>query len=170
MPEYFKPSVTADVMVLRPGAQGLELLLIQRAHAPFAGSWALPGGFIEADEQLIDSARRELHEETGLQLQELYFFGVYGAPGRDPRGRTITVAYSALLEADAAADAKGLDDAADARWFDCQQLPVLAFDHAQIIAEGLENLRCRLANTYPLQPPLTLSPALQQQLANWLRR
>lgn len=148
---YFKPSVTADVLVLRlserPGA-GPELLLIQRLRDPYAGFWALPGGFIEAEESLEASARRELAEETGLSVAQLSFFGVYGDPGRDPRGRTITVAYRALLGPQDTSDVQGLDDAGDARWFGLDQLPELAFDHRRIVHDGLHDLRCQLRNVY----------------------
>lgn len=153
MPEYFKPSVTADVLVLRPGLSGVEVLLIQRAKDPFAGFWALPGGFIEAGETLMASAQRELKEETGLNLEKLHFFGVYGDPGRDPRGRTITAAYSVWLDSAESDQVQGLDDADDARWFGLDALPELAFDHAQIIADGLRDFKARLNNTHPQFDP-----------------
>ncbi len=149
MPEYFKPSVTADVLVLRPGQSGVEVLLIQRGKDPFAGFWALPGGFIEAEESLMASAQRELQEETGLSIKQLHFFGVYGDPGRDPRGRTITVAYSVWLDSVESDQVQGLDDADDARWFELDALPELAFDHAQIIAEVLTDFKSRLTNSHP---------------------
>ena len=149
MPEYFKPSVTADVLVLRPGQSGVEVLLIQRGKDPFAGFWALPGGFIEAEETLMASAQRELQEETGLSIERLHFFGVYGDPSRDPRGRTITVAYSVWFDSDISDQVQGLDDAEDARWFGLDTLPELAFDHMQIIADGLTDFKSRLSNTHP---------------------
>lgn len=170
--QYFRPSVTADVLVLRSVEHGLQLLLIQRARDPFAGCWALPGGFIEADETLEASARRELLEETGLKADKLVFFGVYGDPGRDPRGRTITMAYRLLLAPDSSSDVQGLDDADDARWFDLDQLPGLAFDHARIVQDGLKDLRSQLANRYPgsRELPEGLAGVHAHQLENWLSR
>ncbi|MBF2054029.1 MAG: NUDIX hydrolase [Candidatus Sericytochromatia bacterium] len=149
--DFFKPAVTVDVLVLcwQPTPQ---ILLIQRKNAPFAGAWALPGGFLDATEPLHEAARRELQEETGLNIPEVSFFGVYGEPARDPRGRTLTLAYLTLLEV--AAPVSGQDDARDARWFTLKQLPELAFDHARIVRDGLKDLRCRLENRHPepLQP------------------
>lgn len=144
---FFRPSVTVDILVLDWSTGALTLLLIQRAHAPFAGHWALPGGFIEAEETLEASARRELLEETGLSIGPLVPFGTYGDPGRDPRGRTLTVAYLALTSGQPVVC--GQDDAAQARWFPVQELPPLAFDHARIIAEGLQFFRHQLLNTFP---------------------
>ena len=95
--DYPRPSVTVDVAIVtlhkRP-----RVLLIRRKHDPFAGTWALPGGFIDMNETLEDSARRELREETGVEAAELIQLGTYGDPGRDPRGRTITVAYLARVK------------------------------------------------------------------------
>lgn len=146
---YFKPSVTVDVLALRWGKVCPELLLIQRARAPFKNTWALPGGFIEEDETLEQSARRELQEETGLAVQEMFRFGVYGAPGRDPRGRTITVAYYTVVSFENSA-VLGQDDASEADWFQLSEMPELAFDHAKIIQDGLWDLSARFQNQYPL--------------------
>ena len=150
MPEYFRPSVTVDVLVLDWSNNAFSLLLIQRDKDPFAGRWALPGGFIEPNETLEASARRELHEETGLSVSELHAFGTYGDPGRDPRGRTLTVAYLALTTGQP--DVSGQDDARDARYFPLSALPELSFDHGQIIADGLAYLRAQLANRFAGTP------------------
>lgn len=144
---YFRPAVTVDLLVLDWSQQRLSLLLIQRAHAPFAGYWALPGGFIEEQETLEASARRELWEETGLRVSALQSFGIYGDPGRDPRGRTLTIAYLALTSGQPAIC--GRDDAVQARWFPVQALPDLAFDHVRIVSDGLNCLRHQLLNTFP---------------------
>lgn len=163
--DFFKPAVTVDVLVLcwQPTPQ---ILLIQRNNAPFAGAWALPGGFLDATEGLHEAAQRELQEETGLQLTDISFFGVYGEPDRDPRGRTLTLAYLGLLES--AAPVSGQDDARDARWFSLGQLPELAFDHARIVRDGLTHLHCRLENRHP--EPLQLEQASErlQQLTRHL--
>jgi len=129
-----RPMLTVDVVVLAE-APVRSVLLIQRAHPPFAGDWALPGGFVEQGEQVVDAAPRELAEETGLELGGLRLLGVYDTPGRDIRGWTVSIAYLATLEAQGAVS--GADDARDARWFHADALPKLAFDHAVIIADAL---------------------------------
>jgi 8-oxo-dGTP diphosphatase len=129
--EYPRPMVTVDVLVIAPGPEGKEILLIRRGNDPFKGEWALPGGFLDLDEELEDAARRELHEETGLSVSVLREIGVFGAIGRDPRGRTITAAYLALLDERPAPRAG--DDAAEAAWFPFDARQKLAFDHEEII-------------------------------------
>ncbi|GGZ18350.1 NUDIX domain-containing protein [Streptomyces nitrosporeus] len=121
---------TADVVLLAAG----HVLLIQRRWDPHAGSWALPGGHVDAGEASLQAAVRELKEETGLPVaaDALRQVGAFDAPGRDPRGRYVTVAYTATLPELTAPTAK--DDAADARWWPLTALPDLAFDHAAILA------------------------------------
>ncbi|RMH72315.1 MAG: NUDIX domain-containing protein [Gemmatimonadetes bacterium] len=139
--EYPRPAVTVDCVVFGLDTEPqLKLMVIQRAHPPFAGEWALPGGFVGMDEDLEESARRELKEETGIDhifLEQLYTFG---KPGRDPRGRTITVAYYALINL-SEHPVTAASDAQDARWFEVNHLPKLAFDHDQIVATALQRLR-----------------------------
>ena len=127
--------LTVDVVVLTRAAAP-SLLLVQRANPPFAGGWALPGGFVEPGEQVADAAPRELLEETGLQAGRLQLLGVFDTPGRDPRGWTVTIAYLATVQAEVAVT--GADDARDARWFPASDLPELAFDHAAIIEDALK--------------------------------
>lgn len=141
-----RPSVTVDVVLFTFSEGELRTLLIQRAGPPFAGQWALPGGFVRMDESLDDAAQRELLEETGVRdvyLEQLYTFG---EPGRDPRGRVITVVYFALLSEDQAARmvVRGGDDAQDARWWNVDALPDLAFDHKPIVDYALQRLRWKL--------------------------
>lgn len=129
--------MSGDTVVVRDSGAGREVLLIQRGRPPFAGSWALPGGFIEPFERPEDAARRELAEETGLLLTApMALVGVYGDRDRDPRGWTVSAAYVALVGGDTPEVAGG-DDAADARWFAVDSLPELAFDHALIVADAL---------------------------------
>lgn len=137
---YPHPAVTADVAAFTIEDDALALLLIRRARDPFAGRWALPGGFVDADEDLEPAARRELAEETGLVCGWLEQFGAFGTPGRDPRERTVTVAYLAALAPGTTA-VKPADDAADARWFALDALPELAFDHDAVIGEAVRKLR-----------------------------
>lgn len=161
MSDYFRPSVTVDLLIFDWTEEILSLLLIQRGKDPFAGSWALPGGFIEPEETLEASARRELLEETGLKVDTLVQMGTYGDPGRDPRGRTLTVVFATLTEGKP--KVSGQDDASDAHWFAIHQLPTLAFDHAQIISDGLKNLKSQLRNIYSGIPLKLNSQALPPQ-------
>jgi 8-oxo-dGTP diphosphatase len=121
----------------------LKLLLIRRGAEPFAGKWALPGGFVQMDEELDTAAKRELQEETGLEsvyLEQLYTFGT---PDRDPRGRVVSVAYYALVrDTDHVPHAD--TDAAEAQWFGLDQIPALAFDHAAIVETAIERLRGKI--------------------------
>ena len=127
-----RPTVTTDVVVFTLRKQRLMLLLVKRRGEPFAGSWALPGGFLEPDEDLEQCATRELEEETGLRdiyLEQLFTFG---HPDRDPRGRIISITYYALVSSDRL-ELHAASDATDAAWFAYDALPALAFDHRDII-------------------------------------
>ena len=128
--KYPRPSVTVDAILISPKP---SVLLIQRSGEPFKGKWALPGGFIELDESLETSCRRELEEETGVRVGEMSQFKAYGAVDRDPRGRTISVVFYSLLDQEISPSAG--DDAANAQWFPLSELPELAFDHQQILDE-----------------------------------
>jgi len=137
-------SLTVDIVIFTLREKRLNVLLIQRGEPPFAESWALPGGFVHPDEGLEEAALRELHEETGLKqayLEQLY---TYGDPQRDPRGRVVTVAYYALIPADAPICNEGGSDASQAGWFSIDSLPALAFDHLDIIEYALRRLRYKL--------------------------
>ena len=131
---YPRPMLTADCVVTN-GRD--EVLLVRRGNDPFRGQWALPGGFMEMDETIEHCAARELREETGIAVSEsaLRLVGVYSAPGRDPRGRTVTAAYAVRLD-DGVATAG--DDAAEVRWWPLAALPPLAFDHARILSDSLQ--------------------------------
>ena len=144
--DYPRPSVTVDVVIFTLREDDLYVLLIKRGHSPFEGVWAIPGGFVDIGESLEEAALRELEEETGVRdvyLEQLYTFG---DPGRDPRGRVITVAYFALVPAIAIHPRAG-DDAVEARWWSVYDLPPLAFDHADILAYALQRLRYKLEYT-----------------------
>ncbi len=144
--DYPRPMVTVDTLVLRRSGKGLELLLIRRGREPFRGKWALPGGFVEMDEPLEEAAARELAEETGITIDasRLEQVGAFGAPDRDPRGRSIGIAFLVVLQEEElqnmASPVAG-DDAADTRWFALESVPELAFDHADILAKALHKLR-----------------------------
>lgn len=135
--DYPRPCVTTDCLIFRKMELGWSLLLIERGNEPFKGCWALPGGFLEMEEDLDACAARELQEETGLTGISLHQLCAFGAPKRDPRHRTISIAFWGID--DTQQQAVGSDDAAQARWFALDQLPSLAFDHALIIQKALSN-------------------------------
>lgn len=132
--KYPRPSVTADCIVMTREPEP-QVLLIQRAHEPFKGCWAFPGGFMNMDETTEQCAIRELEEETGLKVNNLHQVGAYSKVDRDPRGRTITVAYLTII--DAPVDVIGQDDAAKAQWFPISKLPALAFDHEEMLKDAI---------------------------------
>lgn len=141
--KYPHPAVTTDVVVFTIREERLQILLIRRGGDPYRGMWALPGGFLDIDEDLEACARRELEEETGLSglyLEQLYTFG---DPERDPRERVISVTYFALVPAGRHRP-RAASDAAEAAWFPVDGLPELAFDHAGIIALARRRLRAKL--------------------------
>lgn len=141
---YPRPSVTVDIVVYGyDGGRQLKLLLIQRGSEPFQGSWALPGGFVDMDEDLEAAALRELEEETGVRdlfVEQLYTFGT---PGRDPRGRVISVAYFSLVNLQDH-PAVAASDAAQAEWFSLNELPELAFDHSEVIKMANDRLAAKV--------------------------
>jgi 8-oxo-dGTP diphosphatase len=137
--EWPRPMVTADIVVFLKGRGKTKVLLIRRAKEPFKGSWVFPGGFLEMDEELAAGAARELAEETGLVGVELEQMHTFGGCGRDPRGRVISVAFVGTVEPDKATVKAG-DDAAEAAWFDIDQLPELAFDHNEVAKMAIEKM------------------------------
>lgn len=141
--EYPRPAVTVDVILLDETAGQRTVLLIQRRNDPFKGSWALPGGFVDEHEALVDAARRELEEETSLEVLHLIQFRAYGDPGRDPRGHTVSIVFIGFVEAGSML-ARAKDDAQDVNWFPVDELPVMAFDHRNIILEAMQFVEERL--------------------------
>ena len=132
--KYPRPAVTADCVVMTNEPLP-KVLLIQRGADPFKGAWAFPGGFMNMDETTEQCAIRELEEETGLKVTTVRQIGAYSKVDRDPRGRTITVAYLAII--DSPEKVIGLDDAAKAEWFPITELPHLAFDHYDIMQDAV---------------------------------
>jgi 8-oxo-dGTP diphosphatase len=130
--DFPRPAVTVDVCAFAATDAGLRILLIERAREPFAGRHALPGGFVDIDEDLEPAARRELAEETGVAVGPMLQVGAFGAVHRDPRGRSIGVAFAALFVGEPPEGVAG-DDARAARWRSAERLPRLAFDHREIV-------------------------------------
>ncbi len=142
---YPHPAVTTDVVVFTIREGRLCILLVKRANPPHQGEWALPGGFLDIDEDLDTCAARELEEETGISgvyLEQLYTFG---ATHRDPRERVISVTYYALLPQDSIADPRAASDASDVAWHRLEELPPLAFDHTEILHKAHSRLVAKLA-------------------------
>ncbi len=140
MPTYVypRPALTADVVLFREGGEGTEVLLIRRGRPPFQGEWALPGGFVDEMEPPEAAARRELAEETGVELSEgaLRQVAAFGEPGRDPRGWVVSIAFWGEAPADLVP--RAADDAAEVRWWSLDNLPPLAFDHKRIIDAAVQ--------------------------------
>ena len=132
--KYPRPAVTADCVVITSEEEP-RVLLIERGEEPFKGCWAIPGGFLNMDETTEQCAIRELEEETGLKIDKANQIGAYCKVDRDPRGRTISVAYLAIVERPL--EVSGQDDAAKAKWFPVNALPPLAFDHDEIMADAM---------------------------------
>ena len=133
--KYPRPAVTADCVVITKEPEP-RVLLIQRGNEPFKGQWAFPGGFMNMDETAEQCAVRELFEETALNAKDIIQSGAYSKIDRDPRGRTVSVAFLTII--DTAAAVEGQDDAAKAQWFPLNALPDLAFDHNDIITDAIK--------------------------------
>ncbi|MGA2071540.1 MAG: NUDIX hydrolase [Sedimentisphaerales bacterium] len=143
--DWPRPMVTVDAVVFAVTPDATRLLFIKRGHEPFKGKWAFPGGFIGIDEDLDDAVARELQEETGLTGVHLEQMHTFGKPGRDPRGRQITVAYIGIIN-QGLDRIKAGDDAAVAQWFDIDKLPEdMAFDHNEVAKFAIDRLKNKLA-------------------------
>ena len=149
---YAKPALTADIIVLRPTEQGVQVLLVERGGHPFLGKLALPGGFANENEPVEETAARELVEETGVSGLSMELVGVFSKPGRDPRGWVVSAAFAAVVTGEDLTVQAG-DDAASAQWYtvipttsglvlsrDELRIPVedLAFDHAEVLSAALK--------------------------------
>jgi 8-oxo-dGTP diphosphatase len=143
--DYPRPSVTVDIVLITREAQP-RVLLIRRKHDPFAGMWAIPGGFVDMEESLESAARRELAEETGVEIKHLEQLAAFGEPDRDPRGRTISIVFLGRVNSDRLKP-QAQDDAAAVGWHSLHRLPPLAFDHAQILRSARERLRRQAGRT-----------------------
>jgi len=135
---YPRASVTADAVLFAEKNGQIYVLLIQRGSEPYKGYWAFPGGFLIMDETVSHCAERELEEETGIVLTGMQLSGIYSDVERDPRGRVITAAYTAMTNMP---EATAADDAAAAKWWPLNELPPLAFDHDKILADAKKVLK-----------------------------
>lgn len=131
--------VAADAMVFSKSSGELQMVLIRRKNDPFKGLWAIPGGFVEDDEELETAAIRELEEETGMKLAAMTQLHTFGKVGRDPRFRTVSVTFYAVVDA-TAHPVTGGDDAAEAHWVNIKDITELAFDHKQVLDFALKQI------------------------------
>jgi 8-oxo-dGTP diphosphatase len=154
--KFDRPSVTVDIVALKPCKGDLQVLLIKRKNHPFKGFWAIPGGFIEMDESLEESAVREFQEEAGIKVskRDLVQFFMAGDPQRDPRTRVISACFLSVLS-EAKCSASAGDDAAEAQWFSLFRLPRLAFDHKMILKKAMQRLQDDLTLKKPYLRSLT---------------
>jgi 8-oxo-dGTP diphosphatase len=144
--DWPRPMVTVDAVVFAVTTDAIKLLFIKRGHEPFKGKWAFPGGFIGMDEDLDDAVARELQEETGLTGVHLEQMHTFGKPGRDPRGRQITVVYMGIIN-QGLDRIKAGDDAELAQWFDINALPSdISFDHDIMAQFAIDRLKNKLAS------------------------
>ncbi len=186
--KYPRVAITVDVVLLTVRSGRLSVLLVQRKGHPFRGQWALPGGFVEPDDDLDVAAQRELEEETGVRvareadgasLGHVEQLRSYGTPDRDPRMRIVSVAYVGFTAHNEEATAGS--DAADVRFWAVDDLAIdgigsvdgvpLAFDHARIVADGVERARAKLEYTTLatafLDEPFTLGELRRIYEAVW---
>lgn len=164
-------AVAADLVVLTITGSRLHVALIERGIEPFRGQWALPGGFVLAEESVDEAARRELVEETGLALEAHHIeqLATFGEPDRDPRGRVVSVSYLAFVPS--VGGVSPGSDASKAQWCAVDELPPLAFDHAEILQLGIERARAKLEYstlaTRFCPPEFTMSQLRQVYEAAW---
>lgn len=136
--KYPRPAVTTDCVIFGTEGDVVKVLLVERGSEPYKGRWAFPGGFLNMDETAEEGALRELREETGYAAAHVEQLYTFSGVDRDPRGRTISIAFYAIVPL---RSVKGSDDAARARWFSIDEIPPLAFDHDEMLRMALERVR-----------------------------
>ena len=140
--KYPRPALTTDQVIFGFGEGELRVLLIRRGNEPFKGKWALPGGFMDMDEDAETCARRELEEETGLKVVNFEHLYAFSDVDRDPRYRVVSIAYYALVRWEDC-KVKAGDDADRAQWFPLSGIPPLAFDHRRILQMAADRLKLK---------------------------
>ena len=130
--------LTVDAVIFKKINNVNYILLIERKNEPYQNHWALPGGFVEENEDLLDAVKRELFEETNIAVNDLHQLGTFGKPFRDPRGHVVSVVYFGFVPENTIASAA--DDAKSAFWFSVNELPKMAFDHLEIINFALTKI------------------------------
>ena len=139
--QYPRLAITVDAVVFKNLNSKKFVLLIQRKNEPFKGEWALPGGFVDMEETLETAVQRELEEETGINNVELFQLHAFSSLDRDPRGRTVSVVFWGIADSETL-PVSG-DDAADANWFELEKLPMLAFDHDEVLKMALKKINVK---------------------------
>ncbi len=124
--------------------EGVSLILVKRKYSPFKGSWAIPGGFVLNEEDLESAVRRELREETGVEINFLEQLYTFGKPNRDPRERVLSISYFGLVNSQTFQELKAATDAEQAQWFSIKSLPQLAFDHQEIVNVAITRIRAKI--------------------------
>jgi 8-oxo-dGTP diphosphatase len=153
--DWPRPMVTVDAVVFTFSGNKVKVLLVNRKNEPYKGKWAVPGGFVDMDEELEDAVARELAEETGLKGVRLEQMHTFGKCGRDPRGRQISIAFTGIATEEQQAGIRPGDDAAKAQWFDIEKLPAdLAFDHDKMIRFAVEKAGKRWGKPHPTEEGL----------------
>lgn len=142
---YPRPGLSAHTVLLSAQDRCLHILLVKRKTEPYAGAWALPGGFVEENEDVEAAARRELKESTACEGNPILYIGTFGAPHRDPQGHTVTACYCMTLRTDTPHTPKASGDASEAQWWAIRDLPTLAFDHTEMVRACLRRLARGLA-------------------------
>ncbi len=136
--KYPRAALTADIIVAKQSIINTKILLIKRKNNPYKDMWAIPGGFMDMNETIEETAHRELAEETNIKIDKLHQMHVFSKTDRDPRHRTVTVCFYGFV--DEKTQAKSGDDAKEAEWFDVNNLPELAFDHFEILEYFKNNI------------------------------
>jgi len=163
--KYPRPALTVDIVIFSIHEDNLHVLLVQRGKEPFLGKWALPGGFVNIDESLVSAAKRELEEETSIAGVHLKQLRTFGDPGRDPRGRVISVSYYSIIHQEIHFQPVGGSDTDQAKWILIDKLPPLAFDHEEILTCAMNKIRNNIRDTiteFDLLPVTNASHNLQK--------
>ncbi|MCT4612840.1 MAG: NUDIX hydrolase [Clostridia bacterium] len=154
-PLYKNQAIHTDVTIFSVIDSKIKVLLVKRGNEPFSGGWMLPGGAVYNNESLDDAAKRELKEKTNIENVFMRQFYAFGELDRDPRMRTVSIAYIAVIDADKVSILQKTRKTLDAQWFDINEVPELLFDHNRMLSKGLEYLKEKIDSTDILSNILT---------------